>query len=329
MQLEAIVTNMSGACSSRRSQVVAVALGAFATFAVLLGSAGEIGAQAGPHMSLNARGTGVSCDAPVDPSKCDVPAGGAFTLAVEVVAPPPDGYIAMQSEVYVNGFTWTPASVEDENVWPDNQLPVRSPAVPADGTTVIIHGGLTSLTPPFTPSHHEGAVVELDLVCPQQPQTGDVALIAYGPDSQLGASFSLPDETLIVNEPVGSAELDIDANGAPLRVPLAYVLVIRCGEASGAPPVTPGQSLPGYAPSQSGATPGATTGPGTTGTTPTDGTPGTGGPSAATATPSGGAGGEDDGGGAPWAIIGVVIGVVAVAAAGGGYLWYLRRSRST
>ena len=310
--------------SPRRAGYVLPALLAIGT--ALLWQSGAVRGQAGEaHLALNATGTGVTCDVPTEPQQCTVPSGGTFTLAVGMVHPPAGGYIAIQTQLYLDGFTWTPGTSEEENVWPDNRLPVRSPNSAGPGVTVVTHGGLTSLSQPFTASHYEGNVVEVHLTCSPQPRTAQVALVAYDQSaSPLGTEYSLPDLSIVGATVIGSAEIDVTGDGTANRVPVADILMITCGAAPS--PQTTVEALPAYTPGaapQPGQTPGVTSAPGTTGTPSAGGTPRT--AVSTTATPGGtGAGKSNGGGNSTWIIIVVVVAAVAVLGAGGGYWWYIR-----
>ena len=304
---------------------------------LVLAATATADAQAGePRFALNASGAGVDCDAPSEPTECNVGLGAAFTLSLEVLDPPAAGYIAVQTQLYLDGLPWTPASAEEENVWPDNQLPVRSPQEPVSGTVAVSHGGLTGLTEPFPLSNYQGSVVELRASCSTSPQTFDPAIIAHNPAvAPIGTTLSLQDSSLVPAPTIGTADLDLNQDGSTLEVPVGYILTIKCGgqsapESDGVPGFDEGD-FPDQAPAT--LTPVGGTRPPDQQTTPGDDdqTPGATDGNGATRTPLPGVNGEDedDDGGPPWAIIGVVIGAVAVAAAGGAYLWYLRRSRGS
>lgn len=67
--------------------------------------------ETGVRMALNASGLGVTCDAPSEPTACTVPLGGFFTLSVEVVQPPPGGYVGIQT--FINYGIYDPDAAED------------------------------------------------------------------------------------------------------------------------------------------------------------------------------------------------------------------------
>jgi len=304
---------------------------------LVLASTATAGAQAGePRFALNASGAGVTCDAPSEPTECNAGLGAAFTLSLEVLDPPAAGYIALQTLLYLDGLPWTPASVEEENVWPDNQLPIRSPQSPDTGTVAVGHGGLTGLTEPFPLSHYEGSVVDLRVSCSTSPQTFDPAIIAENPAvSPIGTTLALQVDSMVPAPTIGTADLDLNQEGLTREVPVSRILTIKCGgqsapESDGVPGFDEG-AFPDQAPATLtpvGGTrpPGEPTAPAGDDETAaaTDG-------NRTTRTPGPDVTANDDGddGGVPWAIIGVVIGAVAVAAAGGAYLWYLRRSRGS
>jgi hypothetical protein len=202
----------------------------------LVAGSAAVHAVGEPRMALNARGDGVTCDS-AEPQKCTVPLGGNFTLAVEFLEPPAEGYIAVSTQLSLGGLTYLPGSVEAENVWPDNQLPVRAPTPPGQ---IVAHGGLTGLTAPFPVSRHEGSIVELTLQCSPDPDTFTADLITLSGDSPLGASYALPSQETIPAKESGSIELDLNEDGTPEPVPTADSLDINCEDVPPTPTPGPG-----------------------------------------------------------------------------------------
>ena len=171
----------------------------------------------GPRLALNASGTGVSCDAPSEPTECTVPLEGFFTLAAEVIEAPTAGYIAVQSFIDYGSDFYDPSLAEDEfgpgtcgNVLDDSNdgFPDRldTDCVPAPLTyhstgdpgeeivwpdlgpsevafrgetaaAMVSHSGLSGLTPPLTVSTYVGPVVELVMSCSAEESTSDVKML--------------------------------------------------------------------------------------------------------------------------------------------------------
>jgi len=158
----------------------------------------------GLRLTLNARGDGVTCDEPSEPTECIVPLAGNFTLAVELFDVPAEGYIAAGTHVAFPGLTWVPAAVADENVWPDNQLPLRSPEAPLFGTHVLAHGGLTAASEPFPVSHYEGSIAEFTLTCSAETDSFEVVLVNFDPGlNPIGSSITRPDGVTLPSKNVG------------------------------------------------------------------------------------------------------------------------------
>ena len=180
-------------------------------------------------MALAIEGAGVSCDA--DAGTCDVPLGGDFTLAIQTDGLPSGGYIAVQTNLYYGGLIYNPTeSAEDENVWPDNRLPVRARGAPSAEDRAVAHGGLTSLTQPFTASTFEGDLVLLSMNCTSENETFTVALIAYEVGtSPLGSSYSTDDQMTAPVNIQSVMSLDPINQGDVVEVPVADYINVSCG----------------------------------------------------------------------------------------------------
>lgn len=249
-------------------------------------------AGTGPRLELNASGTGVTCDHPSQPSQCTVPVGAPFKVAVDFLEPPAGGYVAISTQVSFPGLTWTPASSREENVWPDNTLPVRSPDS-AYHVHVVAHGGLTGTSPPFPVSHYAGPVVQFTLTCSAEPGSFEVALVTLDPNvSPLGASYTTPQDiiTPVASKTVGQRNVDLENTGTTTTsVPVASLLNINCAR------VALATATSTSAPAAATATPGLP--------------------------PTGSAGGTSDGGVA-WPLIGGLMAAATLLATAG---WQLRR----
>lgn len=165
----------------------------------------------GPSMALSVTGTGTSCDA----DECSVPLEGEFTLSVDVVEPPEQGYILMQTFIdYGQDLTYsmTDTAIE-EVIWPDavEDVTLRG----AIGPGLITHGGLTSLLPPQPVSTYVGTVVEIAMTCTDSFSETEVVLRPLG-DPVAGANGSL--FTYLVDF------VDIQA------VPKTDAVTVLCGE---------------------------------------------------------------------------------------------------
>ncbi len=224
----------------RPSRLLVLSIPLMAVVVVVLawGQAAPQSAQAeetGPQMALSVAGAGASCDAASEPTECWLPAGGDFTLAVEVIEAPEPSYIGVQSYVVYDGLTYNPtASAEDEFAWPDaDGLIVRFPGEPTGTEGTVKHGAATANTPPFPESTHEGGLLELSFTCPADTQSFEVALIPYSDDVTVGAGFKVDAMTTATLKTVGQREVDLDGDPAtpPELMDVADTVAVNCGEA--------------------------------------------------------------------------------------------------
>ena len=197
-----------------------------------------------PEMSLNVKGLGV-CDDPVKPTKCTLEVGSSFTLSVEVVTAPVEGYIGVQSFiVYGSDLIYKPAAAADEIVWPDlepavafstcNTAPCTDPTGPAGQ---VSHGGLTGLIS-FTTSTFIGNYLNLSFNCSASTSQTVVELLPLG-DPQTGTAgsgFLLP--------PTGSVQTA--ARVSPLTINCDAPLVVGLDtDGDGCTNVAEVQTVPG------------------------------------------------------------------------------------
>ena len=193
-------------------------------------------------MALRIEGADVSCDA----TSCDVPLGGDFTVAIETAGPPSEGYIAVQTNLYYGGLIYNAtASGEDENVWPDNNLPVRFPSEPDAEARAAAHGGLTSIASPFTVSTFAGDLVVLSMSCTSENQTYTIALLAHEAGTNpLGSTYSLEDQTTVSVQVQSRMLLDPNNQGEVQELPVADAINVNCGAGGDGPdiltPLPPG-----------------------------------------------------------------------------------------
>jgi hypothetical protein len=195
------------------ARTLLVAAGVLLAAAAALVLESPVSAQTPPTgaMSLSASGDGVECSG----GSCDVPLGGDFTLEVVASDPPADGYVGMQTQVNFAGLTYNPTDdPADEIPWPDNILPLRDPAQATGAETQVVHGGVSNLTPPYTPSTYDGVIVALSLTCTDAFATFTPALLPYAKAQPAASAYTafVSDEELVT-------------------VPTSDTLTINCGEA--------------------------------------------------------------------------------------------------
>lgn len=179
-------------------------------------------------------------DACVD-NHCTLLPGEPFTLEVEIVGAPPEGYLLVQTAIEV-GFdlVYNPtAAIPDEIFWPDcaETVALRSIFRSYDGVQWpgLLHGCVTGILPPLTFSDYTGTFLQLSFACSEGPSISEVRLLRGGtedtwdePVTTDGASF--------VN--------DIDLNDPEsFVVPKVNDLTIECAVPStptpGGPTLTP------------------------------------------------------------------------------------------
>ena len=308
-----------------------VALGAvlaLAAFAWQQAAPDVARAQGAPSMALDLTGTGVSCTG----HDCTVPPSGHFRAAAATNPAPAAGYIAVQIHIFYQGLTYLPGTAEEENTWPDNKLPVRSPNEPTGHEGYVALGGLASATPPFTVSTFQGELAAINMSCPAGG-TYVLALLSYSEQDLLGSAYNLQDTTTVPAAPQRLLNADTDADTVAQAAPVADWKNVNCGPATGsdvggtvtlepyptgtirAPATAVGAEL----------TPPATSASGTAGN-------GTGTARArATARPTavgGGTAANGGGLGAGWIVLIVILVIAAVGGAGYGGWWYWQQRQA-
>ena len=157
---------------------VAAAVGLLALVAMgpNLGGNGASAATGGPAMALTILEPEGACNEGV----CDLPAGEPFTLAVEIVEAPAQGYILAQSFIdFGPVLTYGPSQeAVDEFAWPDcwPEIAVRDALTERTYT----HGCVTASTPPLPHSFYTGNLIELSMTCSEEDTTSEVRLLPYG-----------------------------------------------------------------------------------------------------------------------------------------------------
>lgn len=132
-------------------------------------------AQDGPEMRLAVR-NGEECDS----DTCVVARGAAFTLSVEIIEGPTEGYVGAQSfiDFGANLAYQTTDTAADEVVWPDCEtfVAIRSQL----SAETVSHGCLTGLPPAQPNSTYAGTFVDLSFTCSEGPSSTLVRLLPLG-----------------------------------------------------------------------------------------------------------------------------------------------------
>jgi uncharacterized repeat protein (TIGR01451 family) len=141
----------------------------------------------------------VACDDPVKPAKCEVPLSGSFLLSVSVNGlPPGGGYIGLQTEIDYGSLLYKPTALaEDEIVWPDSGLPLRSPNSPAGTEGLINHASATGVFPPFPLSTFTGSVVEITVNCTNTESVNKIELVPLSSTNTNATGLKLDQDTSI------------------------------------------------------------------------------------------------------------------------------------
>jgi hypothetical protein len=175
-------------------------------------------AQGDAEMAISISGPGVSCSG----GECDVPEGGDFTLAVDVVTPPEPGYILVQAFVdYGPDITYQPTDVVvDEFVWPDlggDEIAVRG----QQGPGLVNHGGLTGIIPPLPNSTYVGTVFQLQMQCSEEYSQTEVKLLPNGDPVALtnGAMLSYVEGTFQRQITPSVNSITVNCGEAPTPTP--------------------------------------------------------------------------------------------------------------
>ncbi len=202
----------------RRSGLRSLALLSIPLMAILALVWGQVAnptvqaSSTGPEMAMSVSGPGVTCSG----GECDVPLGGDFTVSVDIVTAPNQGYIGVQTYIdYGTDLTLqSRTEAADEFLWPDagsDDVILRGGAGP--GT--IFHGGLTGLIPPLPSSSYEGALLELDFVCSDTFSQTPVRLHPVSDSRTSGAGFVRMDGTIQVDIPTKTDTVIVNCGEAP------------------------------------------------------------------------------------------------------------------
>ncbi len=150
-------------------------------------------ATGGPEMGLNVI-SGGGCDT-AQPTTCDVPVDGDFTLAIDLLEAPVAGYVGWD--------TWLTFPTDllgiGTIVWPEAEC-LEVFVLPPPGTDY--HGCITGLIPPVPVSTFEGTLVELNMTCSTTATQNKLHLLPYGDPAVIGAGTGLMEpSTKIVTIP--------------------------------------------------------------------------------------------------------------------------------
>ena len=150
----------------------------------------------------------------------------SFTLAVDIVTAPVNGYVLAQSFIdYGDDLIYDIDGqlAETEIVWAD--LDTRVAFRASFGTGLVIHGGLSGLLPPLPVSADTGNFIEIKMTCSADDTSTQVDLLPYG-DQQTNTS--------------GTAFVEGDI--VTIVIPKVSGLLIHCG--AGGPLDTPTPTAP-------------------------------------------------------------------------------------
>ncbi len=208
----------------------------------------------GPEMVLNIKGG--DCDDLVRPTECEVALGAQFTLSVDALGIPADGYILASTFIHFGDqLAYAPSTqAADEIIWPDcasvtavrEQVDYTLPP-PWTSDQTVRHSCLTSGLIPPPASFFTGNLVEIDLTC----SIGDTtSLIRLLPSVHPVTSTS------------GSHFVEGDENGGVVDPKLSNLL-LNCGAGGPLPtstftPTSPPTSTPQPTPTGPTPTPTAT-----------------------------------------------------------------------
>ncbi len=150
------------------------------------GSTTALAASGGVEMGLNVISGGV-CDAP-QPTTCDVPFDGNFTVAIDLLEAPADGYWIMQTWL---AFPTDLISGVGQVVWPDDE----TACVDVEGACNGANAGnawntATTNGIPMPVSTHVGTLVEIDMMCSSAATENKLNLLPYD-DPIAGTSGSM------------------------------------------------------------------------------------------------------------------------------------------
>ncbi len=131
----------------------------------------------GAEMLLNVLEGG--CDNASRPTTCTVGLGEPFTLSVEVVTAPAQGYVFMQSFIdYGSSIVYQPRnSASEEIVWADCASALAVSGIPSP--SLIVHGCFTGFPPTWPASNAVGSIVQLSFRCSAAESSSDVRLRPY------------------------------------------------------------------------------------------------------------------------------------------------------
>ena len=135
--------------------------------------------------------------------KCAIAAGAKFTLVVDIVKKPVEGYILAQSMIdFGDDLEYKPATLpSDEFVWPDcpDDLGLRS-----QGGTTVTHGCFTEISATPAKSHHQGTFVSLSVNCSPESSSTLVDLIAAtDTENVVGSIITKPNFAQLIPDVAG------------------------------------------------------------------------------------------------------------------------------
>ncbi|MDP3768167.1 MAG: dockerin type I repeat-containing protein [Dehalococcoidia bacterium] len=227
---------------------VAMLVAVAGTFMLVRQFDGTEAATTNATMALNVKSGAASCDGPTgQPTKCDVPLSGNFTLSVDVVDAPTAGHIGLGTQVVYGDLVYkSTTAATDEIVIDDCNYPgiaVRS----INATDQKVNHGMTAGFPPtFTQCFFEGNIVELSINCASTEGAHEIELIPFSEDNTLGTGFKTDLATTvpakILNSPLtincasvptpttpAKAFGDVNDDGSVTSVDAALILQLNAG----------------------------------------------------------------------------------------------------
>ena len=201
---------------------------AVAAAALLWPQQDRASATGGPQMSFSVKSPLGQCDAPNNPTSCDLPLGTQFNLSIAVSQAPPEGYSFFQTQLFYGDLIFKPTTLaQEEIIWPDAIGTGR--LTPSGAERTIIHAAQTGAETSAPISHFEGNLVSLALTCPQDVGSFKLALISNEGFPEPGTFFLLQNSGPVISpKPIGQQNLDLDGDTVAETVGVAATLDIRC-----------------------------------------------------------------------------------------------------
>ena len=173
---------------------------------------------AGPvQMSLNVTSPLGHCDDPQEPTKCDLPLGTSFQVAIVASSPPAGGYDSFDTTLFFGDLEYEPTFfATGEIVWPESVAPAR-----VIRSRTVLHGSTTAAQGPRPVSNYQGNLVDVTFRCPQTAEKYPLALLVAG-STYSRADFPNPPKTSL------QSALDLAGDGDVEVHDLAALIEVNC-----------------------------------------------------------------------------------------------------